>query len=72
MTRTAAAGLSVRSAADGKDVIGAGQNRVPRRIAPPMTCFAGLASANMPAVQAPFVLIGALTNGTASEGHSNG
>ncbi len=34
MTGTAAAGLSVRSAADAKGVTGAGQDRVPRRIAP--------------------------------------
>ena len=50
MTGTAAAGVSVRSAADGKGVTGAGQHRVPRRVAPPMARFAGMASANMSAV----------------------
>ncbi len=70
MTGTAAAGLSVRSAADGKGVTGADQDRVPRRVAPPMAHFAGMASANMP--EAPFVLIGALINGKGSGGHSNG
>ena len=64
MTGTAAAGLSVRSAADGKGVTGADQDRVPRRVAPPMAHFAGMASANMP--EAPFVLIGALINGKGS------
>ena len=42
MTGTAAAGVSVRSAADGKGVTGAGQHRVSRRVAPPMARFAGL------------------------------
>ena len=50
MTGTAAAGVSVRSAAAGKGVTGAGQHRVPRRVAPPMARFAGMTSANMPAV----------------------
>ena len=45
MIGTAAAGLSVRSAADGKGVTGAGQDRVPRRVAPPMARFASMASA---------------------------